>query len=212
VNRTGSPATHEDDAAARGRILGRIRSALEQRKPAPHPGAAPGVDRKGSDGTRLQRFEESLRASGGEVVRLEDPEAARRLLEQLAGAFQSAAVSEEVPRALRPALPALEPAAADLGVSVALGGAAATGSLLLSSREGRVLQLLPPVHLVWIEEARIYEELGEALARVREIGVLPATVALHSGPSKSADIGRIVVTGVHGPGRLVAAVTGFPLS
>jgi L-lactate dehydrogenase complex protein LldG len=67
------------------------------------------------------------------------------------------------------------------------------------------------VHLVWIDERRIYQELGDALAAVRA-EPLPAALALHSGPSKSADIGRIVVTGVHGPGRLVAVVTGFALA
>jgi L-lactate dehydrogenase complex protein LldG len=35
---------------------------------------------------------------------------------------------------------------------------------------------------------------------------LPSAVGLHSGPSKSADIGHIMVKGVHGPGRLIAAV------
>ena len=35
---------------------------------------------------------------------------------------------------------------------------------------------------------------------------LPATVGLHSAPSKSADIGQTVVTGVHGPGRCIAVL------
>jgi L-lactate dehydrogenase complex protein LldG len=52
-------------------------------------------------------------------------------------------------------------------------------------------------------------ELGAALDAARERAPLPAALALHSGPSKSADIGRILVRGVHGPGRLVAAVTAF---
>ena len=37
---------------------------------------------------------------------------------------------------------------------------------------------------------------------------LPAALGLHSGPSKSADIGGTVVTGVHGPGRCIAVLEG----
>lgn len=109
-------------------------------------------------------------------------------------------------RALRPDLPAADPSEADLAVSVALGAAAQTGSLVLSSREGRRLQVLAPVHLVWVEAADVHPTLGEALEAAKDD--LPAVLALHSGPSKSADIGQIMVTGVHGPGRLVAAVMG----
>ena len=110
------------------------------------------------------------------------------------------------PRALQPALPAAPPSEASLGVSVAVGAAAQTGSLLLSSREGRRAQLLPPVHLVWVRARDVHTTLGDALQACRE--GLPAVLALHSGPSKSADIGQILVTGVHGPGRIIAAILG----
>ena len=74
----------------------------------------------------------------------------------------------------------------------------------LSSKEGRQSQLLPPVHLIWVRAGDVHTTLGDALQACRED--LPATLALHSGPSKSADIGQILVTGVHGPGRIIAAV------
>ncbi len=96
------------------------------------------------------------------------------------------------------------PSEAALGVSLAVGAAAQTGSLLLSSKEGRRPQLLPPVHLVWVHAPDVRTTLGDALEACREN--LPATLALHSGPSKSADIGQILVTGVHGPGRIIAAI------
>ena len=44
----------------------------------------------------------------------------------------------------------------------------------------------------------------EAPPREAALGVSVARAALHSGPSKSADIGQVMVTGVHGPGRVVA--------
>ncbi len=151
-------------------------------------------------------FENRLQAAGGEVIRLADEAAARVWLNDFASEFESVSVCRGVPEALQPALPAAPPPEAALGVSVAVGAAAQTGSLLLSSREGRRAQLLPPVHLVWVRARDVHATLGDALQACRDD--LPAVLALHSGPSKSADIGQILVTGVHGPGRIIAAILG----
>ena len=196
----------------RERILSRIREANRDRELVPHPGPLPEASEPpgpfGGAGSAdpVESFESRLRAAGGEVVRLADEQVARRWLEELTGAFESVSVCAGVPEALQPALPAAPPSEAALGVSAAVGAAAQTGSLLLSSREGRRTQLLPPVHLVWVRAQDVRTTLGEALQLCRDD--LPATLALHSGPSKSADIGQILVTGVHGPGRIIAAILG----
>jgi len=200
-------------ASPRDRILERIRRAGEDREGVPHPGAlqertAPAAD----DSEALAAlFSQTLGQSGAEVVVLSTPETAEAWLRGFCASFQGAAVAGDVPAALRPPLPDALPSSAGLAVSMASAAAAATGSLLLSSREGRALQLLPAVHLVWVEARRLHRDLGAALEAVRQEEGLPAVVALHSGPSKSADIGRILVTGVHGPGRLVAAIMTFRL-
>jgi len=197
---------------ARARILGRVREANREREPVAHPGSLPeALEPPGPSGDAGQAdpvggFEDQLRAAGGEVVRLADEAAARTWLKEFAREFESVSVCAGVPDALQPPLPAAPPSEATLGVSLAVGAAAQTGSLLLSSREGRQSQLLPPVHLVWVRASDVHTTLGEALQACRED--LPATLALHSGPSKSADIGQILVTGVHGPGRIVAAILG----
>lgn len=108
-----------------------------------------------------------------------------------------------------PDLPELPPAEADLGVSLARAGVAETGSVLLDGREGRRLQILPPTHLVWVRAEDVVATLDEALERIRDEGTVG--FALHSGPSKSADLGGHLVRGVHGPGRLVVAVTSWHL-
>ena len=195
---------------ARERILARVREANREREPVSHPGSLPealeppGPFGDAGLGDPVGSFEERLRAAGGEVVQLSDEAAARKWLEEFAREFESVSICTGVPEALRPTLPAASPPEAALGVSVAVGAAAQTGSLLLSSKEGRRSQLLPPVHLVWVRAGDVCTTLGEALEACRED--LPATLALHSGPSKSADIGQILVTGVHGPGRIIAAI------
>ena len=96
---------------------------------------------------------------------------------------------------------------ADAGITTAEYGIAETGTLaVLAGRgQGRAVSLLPPVHVVWVPAGRVFARLEDALLELE--AELPAAVGLHSGPSKSADIGRTVVTGVHGPGRCIAVLS-----
>ncbi len=197
---------------ARERILDRVGEANRDRARVSHPGALPEAIEppvpfgEGGSADPVHAFEDRFRAAGGEVARVSGEEAAGRWLEEFASDFRSVSVCAGVPEALQPALLAAPPSDAAVGISMAVGAAAQTGSLLLSSREGRRPQLLPPVHVVWVRAVDIRPTLGEALEACQDD--LPATLALHSGPSKSADIGRIMVTGVHGPGRVIAAIIG----
>lgn len=188
------------------RILSRVRRALEHRPSPvlPDPLTLPSLSRDEA----IALFTERLSGNGGEVVRLPDLEGAREWLEGFAKSFSGAAVSRMVPPVLYPALPALPPEEAPLGISWALGAVAETGTVLLSSREGRRTQLLPPTHLVFVPEEALYATLLEALQALKDD--LPSAIGLHSGPSKSADIGQVMVKGVHGPGRLVAALIAEP--
>jgi len=183
-------------------ILSRVRAANRGREERPHPGAFP--HRGTAPGEAADLFLERFRGNGGEAERFAGFAEARAWLHEFAKDFGSARVGPLLPSSLAPILHAALPPEAALGVSLALAAAAETGTLILESREGRLLQTLPPVHLVWIPEDRIHGALHEALAGLR---VPPnAALALHSGPSRSADIGRIMVQGVHGPGRVVAAL------
>lgn len=190
----------------RDRILARIRRSLEHRpQPAlPEPLVQPGLPQAEA----LALFSERLTGNGGEVVRLEHLEAAQEWLARFARTFVGVAVGRTVPPELHPRLPVLPPEEAPLGISWALGAVAETGTVILSSQEGRRTQLLPPSHLVFVPQEKIYPTLLEALNALQPD--LPSAIGLHSGPSKSADIGQIMVKGVHGPGRLIAAVVAGP--
>ncbi|MFO7769230.1 MAG: LUD domain-containing protein [bacterium] len=189
------------DDEARDRILDRIRAALEGRETLPHPGGLPAC-RDCPD--PVDRFAEVFEANGGETVRFESQESAREWLASFAEEFATMAPGVGVPGPLLADLPAAAPEEAAFGISMARGGAGETGSLLLDSRQGRRGQILPPVHLIWVRERDIHPTLGELLESVKE--ELPSALALHSGPSKSADIGQVTVRGVHGPRRVVAAI------
>lgn len=185
-------------------ILARVREAVEGHEAVEHPGALPFPDP--GDGV-VEAFAARFRAAGGEVVELAGLDEAGIWLAELAAQLGTLAAGRDLTGALRPRLPDAPPSEADLGVSMARWAAADTGSVLLDSGEGRRAQLLPPTHLVWLRRERIVATLAHALERARQDG-LPAALALHSGPSKSADIGQILVTGIHGPGRVVVGILG----
>lgn len=95
------------------------------------------------------------------------------------------------------------PARSDIGVTGALWGIAATGTLVLHSRRagGRSVGLLPPVHVALLEADRIlnasedlFRQMGQRMA-----GGMPSQLVLATGPSRSGDIELEITVGVHGP-------------
>lgn len=88
------------------------------------------------------------------------------------------------------------------GVSHALYGLADTGSVVLASspEEPRARSLLPAVHVSLLARDRILAGLAELFEAVGDD--LPSSLAIVTGPSRSADIAQTLVTGVHGPGEV----------
>ncbi len=91
---------------------------------------------------------------------------------------------------------------ADLGLSVAEFGVGETGGVCVDtySYESRVTGMLPPAHAVYVNANYMTENLTTALkiiARVYKKGY----VGFITGPSRTADIERVLTLGVHGPSR-----------
>ncbi len=88
------------------------------------------------------------------------------------------------------------------GVSEASWGLADTGSVVLlsSAEEPRARSLLPRVHVSLLHEDRILPGLAELFEELGDD--LPSSVAIVTGPSRSADIEQRLVVGVHGPGEV----------
>ena len=193
--------------SARERILARVRSALDERPRAPHPGPFGAPRPVSPPADPVEAFTTLFLRAGGEVVRVPDEGAAAAWIRVFVAAFRTVTVGTTVTSSLAPTPATVAPPeTAELGISMALGAVAETGSLLLSSRDGRRTQLLPSTHVVLVRATSVHPTLSAALESLR--AALPTAVGLHSGPSKSADIGQILVRGVHGPARVVALVIG----
>jgi L-lactate dehydrogenase complex protein LldG len=190
---------------ARGRILEKVREALANREPATHPGDFEGW-RAEHPAPPVDAFVRTFEAAGGEVVRVDHEAHAGAWLASFSAEFATATVGQTVTPALRPPLGARPPDTADMGVSMATCAVGETGSLMLSAADARLAQLLPPTHVVFVNSHDVFATLRDALLASKQ--ALPSAIGMHSGPSKSADIGQILVKGVHGPGRVIAVVIG----
>jgi len=95
---------------------------------------------------------------------------------------------------------------ADVGITGVKAAVAETGSLICTSgtQQWRGLSLIPPVHVAIVRADQIVPDLLDVLAAPAPD--LPAALTFISGPSKTADIEGILITGVHGPGHVHAVV------
>ena len=91
---------------------------------------------------------------------------------------------------------------ADIGISGVEFGVAETGSVFQDGYAiaTRLVTILPPLHVVFLPSANIVPDIPEAfeiIAKNFERGY----VGFITGPSRTADIERVLTIGVHGPGR-----------
>lgn len=97
-------------------------------------------------------------------------------------------------------------AAAAAGLTGANLGIAATGTVVLESTDEavRIATTLPAKHFVLLDPQKIIATADEVVSVVREFhDRLPqAYLAYITGPSRTADIERVLTIGVHGPVEL----------
>jgi L-lactate dehydrogenase complex protein LldG len=100
-----------------------------------------------------------------------------------------------------------------VALSHAFGAVAESGTLVLvSGKENPTsLNFLPETHIIVVAESDIvgdYEEIWQRLRSAFGKGTMPRTVNFITGPSRSADIGRIMQLGAHGPRELHIVIVG----
>jgi L-lactate dehydrogenase complex protein LldG len=101
----------------------------------------------------------------------------------------------------------------EVSLSYALAAAAETGTLVLASGPDNpvTLNYLPETHLVLLDAANLTGGYEAAFDIVRDkfgVGVMPRTINLISGPSRTSDIGGKTVMGAHGPRHLAVFMVG----
>jgi L-lactate dehydrogenase complex protein LldG len=99
----------------------------------------------------------------------------------------------------------------EVGLTHALAAVAETGTMLMASGLDNpvTLNFLPETHIVVVEEENLTGSYEDAWEKVRArfgAGLMPRTINMVSGPSRTADIGGRVVQGAHGPRRMCVLI------
>jgi len=204
---------------SRDQILNRLRQQARQSQlPEPWPSRRHFDDPAG-------RFIETLKANKGETHRSDSLDEALALVGDLlheAGARKVVADGHPllVDAKLAERWPEIDwfiaghsegdlrafAATADVGLSIATAALAETGTVVMATgaNSSRLTGLLPPAHIVLAPTSHLSTDIFTWTAlRPR---VLPSSVTLISGPSKTADIEQTMAVGVHGPGRFIVVL------
>jgi L-lactate dehydrogenase complex protein LldG len=169
------------------------------------------------------RFAAAASKVGAAVHEAGSRDAALRLVTQLAesrGARCLVAADAALAAGLVRAGPALssadaerDPASlltAEWGVSGAICGIAETGSVIvhIDPPDARLTTMLPAVHVALLPETAIVDSLEDGLLVTRDLILRlqragrPSYLSWVTGPSRTADIERVLTIGVHGPREL----------
>lgn len=203
---------------ARENILGRIRKSLSTDKlPMPFPEAdkVAGQFYPVPEMSPEEVFAETFISLGGKFIFAENEQ---ELMGILATIYENLAwkqllcADERLLKLFRnsridfvqPADPAAE--GADACVTGCEALVARTGSILLSSAQnmGRTAPVYYPVHIVFAYMNQVVFDVADAikLMRKRYNNALPSMINLATGPSRTADIEKTLVVGVHGPAEV----------
>lgn len=95
---------------------------------------------------------------------------------------------------------------ADAGITSCEALLARNGSVLLSNSDpaGRRLSAYPPIHIVVARASQLVMDIKHGLTRLKEKygDQLPSMITTITGPSRTADIEKMLVLGAHGPKEL----------
>lgn len=195
-------------------ILKRIRKALSHPTPLPFPQSEgnQSVMEPQSDDLAVE-FAQRFAALQGKFVFCGDE---KDCAVQLKGLFESRAWTNIVCRdeglqsIIKHALPAFsfynDLSSSHVSVTGCESLVSRTGTVVLSSAEagGRTTSVYAPVHVCIAFSDQLVYDIKDAFHKMKErYGTnLPSMISFATGPSRTADIEKTLVVGVHGPGEV----------
>jgi L-lactate dehydrogenase complex protein LldG len=196
-------------SASKENILKKIRKALTQTTPIPFPGSegTTSVFIPGKEEMEIE-FGEHFTKLLGKFAYCADVTELKLQLEALftTNKWKNIVCREEELRSFLPAIVMngyddLENA--DAAVTSCEALVARTGSIVLSSagKSGRATSVYAAIHICIAYTDQLVYDVKDGLQLIREryAGRIPSLVTFATGPSRTADIEKTLVVGVHGP-------------
>lgn len=190
-------------------ILKKIRKALTQTTPIPFPGSegSSSVFQPASQELEIEFGEQFSRLMGKFVYCMDTEEMQLQLHALLLNNKWENIVCKEdglmrfLPKTNKPAFTDL--ANADAAVTSCEALVARTGSIIMSSaqKSGRTTSVYAAIHICIAYTDQLVYDVRDGLLLIRQRygGKLPSLVTFATGPSRTADIEKTLVVGVHGP-------------
>ncbi len=196
---------------AKENILKKIRQALSNPVPVPFPQSEgnSSVFLPAADDMAVQFAQEFTRLQGKFVFCADEKDMARQLLQLSAANNWNKIVcrEEKLKKVLQknqfPVSFYDELTDCDVSFTTCELLVSRTGTMVLSSanESGRTTSVYAPIHVCIAYSNQLVYDLKDALQLLREKynGQLPSFISFATGPSRTADIEKTLVVGVHGP-------------
>jgi L-lactate dehydrogenase complex protein LldG len=200
-----------DDATARSNILNKIEQALSIPTSVPYPDigiAEPSINP--GQKALIELFQSKFTGLLGRFFLFNTPVALSNKLHQLIIENKWEHIccnvndlNQLLENANGPFIPTGSLHDVDAAITDCVHLIASTGTILLGSNQasGRALPVFAPVHIVIAFEHQLVFDLNESIESVMLNGDnhLPSSLVFASGPSRTGDIEKTLVVGVHGP-------------
>ena len=196
---------------AKENIFKRIRQALVNPTPVPFPQSEgnSSVFKAASQENEIEFAENFSRIQGRFLYCSDEADMIRQLTELVSRMSwtqvfcRESALQQLLQEPLKGLMITDELPEADASITGCEALIARTGSLLMSSAQesGRTVSVYAPVHICIAWSNQLVYDIREGLEKVLEKykNNIPSFITLATGPSRTADIEKTLVVGVHGP-------------
>lgn len=204
---------------AKENILNKIRMALEYPTPLPFPHAdeeAAGFPVQPQSQDLVVEFAEQFSALQGKFVFCADEAEAKENFAKLCyqNKWTKIYCEEEALKGLVQANSLHDDiASCEAALTSCEALVARTGSIVMSAvHQGRIPSVYAPVHVCIAQASQLVYDVKDALQMIKDKyrEYLPSLITFATGPSRTADIEKTLVVGVHGPKEVYCFVVDSP--